>query len=184
ALAVARPGGPVVVFDPHERGVGGASYGNVGHIAAELVEPLPSPGLLFGFWRLLYAFGGPLDIPWRRLPHVALWARRFVAAAFRRESNTRHLEPLVRPASSAWAALLGQIGAPQLLRRNGHCQVWFGAAGARAADAEAQHMTRLGIPTRPLDASLLHTIATTAGRSQAAGLCFPESAHVLDPRLV
>jgi hypothetical protein len=39
-------------------GIVGAAvaYGNVGHIAAELVQPLPYPGLLFGFWR--ERFGG------------------------------------------------------------------------------------------------------------------------------
>ena len=184
AYALARAGLRVVLLDPHEPGVGGASYGNVGHIAAELVEPLPSPGLLFGFWRMLFAFGGPLDIPWRRLPHVALWARRFAAAAFRRRENTGHLAPLVRPASSAWAELLGEIGAPELLRRNGHCQVWFGPAGVRAAQREAQHMARLGIPTRPLEAPLLRTLAAAAGQGEAVGLLFPESAHVLDPRAV
>src|SRR5206468_1673025 len=81
ACGLARAGRRVLLADPEEPGVGGASFGNVGHIAAELVEPLPSPALLFGFWRELFAFGGSLDIPWRRLPHVALWARPFAAAA-------------------------------------------------------------------------------------------------------
>jgi glycine/D-amino acid oxidase-like deaminating enzyme len=184
ALALARAGRAVVLLDPHDPGVGGASYGNVGHIAAELIEPLPSPGLLFGFWRQLFAFGGPLDIPWHRLPHVTLWARRFAAAAFRRSANTRHLAPLVRPASAAWEALLREIGEPQLLKRNGHCQVWFGAAAARAAHSEARHMAHLGIPARPLDTTLLHTLAAAAGAGEASGLLFPDSSHVLDPRAV
>ncbi|HYL71865.1 MAG TPA: FAD-dependent oxidoreductase, partial [Candidatus Dormibacteraeota bacterium] len=184
ALALARAGRSVLLLDPHEPGVGGASYGNVGHIAAELIEPLPSPGLLFGFWRQLFAFGGPLDIPWHRLGHVALWARRFAAAAFRRSANTRYLAPLVRPAAAAWERLLREVGAPQLLKRHGHCQVWFGPAAARATQAESQHMARLGIPTRPLEPALLHTLAAAAGRTEAHGLLFPESAHVLDPRSV
>ena len=40
----------------------GASFGNAGHIAAELVQPLPSPALLFGFYRELFRFGGTLDL--------------------------------------------------------------------------------------------------------------------------
>ncbi len=54
ALALAREGRKVLLLDRAEPGVAGASFGNVGHIAAELVQPLPSPGLLFGFWRELY----------------------------------------------------------------------------------------------------------------------------------
>ncbi|TLY53293.1 MAG: FAD-binding oxidoreductase, partial [Gammaproteobacteria bacterium] len=93
ACGLAREGWRVLLADPEEPGVGGASFGNAGHIAAELIEPLPSVALVFGFWRELFALGGPLDIPWRRLPRVALWAPRFAAAAFRRRANTQHLAP-------------------------------------------------------------------------------------------
>src|SRR5215469_5140064 len=83
AYALAAEGRRVVLFDRAEPGVGGASFGNVGHIAAELVQPLPSRQLLFGFWRELSWFGGPLDIPLRRLFAIAPWAWRFAHAAFR-----------------------------------------------------------------------------------------------------
>ncbi len=184
ACALARAGRRVLLADPEEPGVGGASFGNVGHIAAELIEPLPSPGLLFGFWRELFAFGGSLDIPWRRLPQVALWARHFAAAAFRRRANTLHLAPLVRPACAAWERLLREVGTPGLLRRNGHYQVWLGAAAARRACAEASRMTKLGIPTAPVAAELLRAVASAAGGETIAGLEFPDSGHILDPRAV
>jgi D-hydroxyproline dehydrogenase len=63
ALGLAREGRRVLLLDRDAPGVAGASFGNVGHIAAELVQPLPSPALLLGFWRLLTRFGGPLDLP-------------------------------------------------------------------------------------------------------------------------
>ncbi|TLY52577.1 MAG: FAD-dependent oxidoreductase [Gammaproteobacteria bacterium] len=66
AWALAREGHRVTLFDRADPGMGGASYGNAGHIAAELVQPLPSTQLLFGFARELFAFGGVLDIPLRR----------------------------------------------------------------------------------------------------------------------
>src|SRR5260370_1040032 len=120
AFGLAREGWRARLADPEEPGAGGASFGNVGHIAAELIEPLPSPALLFGFWRELFALGGALDIPWRRLPEVALWARRFAAAAFERHANTQHLAPLVRPASAAWERLVRWVGTPGLLRPHRH----------------------------------------------------------------
>ncbi len=184
ACGLARAGRRVLLADPEEPGVGGASFGNVGHIAAELVEPLPSPALLFGFWRELFAFGGSLDIPWRRLPHVALWARPFAAAAFRRRANTRHLAPLVRPACAAWERLLREVGTPALLRRNGHYQLWLGAPAGGRARAEAVRMTKLGIPTAPVAAELLRAVASAAGGETIAGLEFPDSGHILDPRAV
>ncbi|TLY66325.1 MAG: FAD-binding oxidoreductase [Gammaproteobacteria bacterium] len=125
AWSLAREGWPVMLADPAEPGAGGASFGNAGHLGAELVEPLPSPALLFGFWRQLFVFGGALDIPWRRLPQFAPWAWRFAAAAFRQRANTRQFAPLVRPAAAAWERTLREVGSRALLRRNGHHQVWL-----------------------------------------------------------
>ncbi len=184
AWALAREGRRVVLLDPAEPGVAGASFGNVGHIAAELVEPLPSRRLLLGFWRELFAFGGPLDLPWRRLPRFAPWAARFAAAAFRRARNTQHLAPLVRPASAAWERLLREVGSEALLRRHGHYQVWLGRTARAKARAEAHHMSGLGITTRPFPPQLLEAVAGAAGRAGGAGLEFPDNAHVLDPRAV
>src|ERR1700730_12150090 len=139
AFGLAREGWRVLLADPEEPGVGGASFGNVGHIAAELIEPLPSPALLFGFWRELFALGGPLDIPWRRLPQVALCSRPSAGAAFHRRANTRDLAPLVRPASAAWERLLREAGTPGLLRPNGHYQFWArGPPRPRAAPRAGQ----------------------------------------------
>jgi D-hydroxyproline dehydrogenase len=181
AWALAREGRDVVLVDPAGPGEGGASFGNVGHIAAELIEPLPSVGLLFSFWRQLFAFGGALDIPWRSLPRFVRFAPRFAAAAFRRSAGTLRLAPLVRPASAAWERLLAEVGSPQLLRRNGHYQFWLGAAAERQARAEEQHMLQLGIRTGRAPPELLHAVAAAAGAPRGAGLHFPDSAHVLDP---
>ena len=79
AYALAREGRQVILIDRDEPGRAGASFGNVGHIAAELVEPLPSPQLLFGFWRELSAFGGPVSIQAGHFRQFAPWARRFAA---------------------------------------------------------------------------------------------------------
>ena len=180
AWALAREGRRVLLIDRDAPGRGGASFGNVGHVAAELVEPLPSPRLLFGFWRELFAFGGPLSVPLRRLPAFAPWACRFAAAAFRRPEGTRHLAPLVKPSSAAYRQLLNEIGRPELLRRNGHYQFWVGKDLSRA---EALHMGKLGVPTAEVSADVLKAVGAAA-RKPVAGLFFPESAHVVDPYLV
>ena len=86
AFALAREGRRVTLFDRTAPGEGGASYGNAGHVATELVEPLPSPGLLFGFWRQLFTFGGVLDIPAHHLGAFTPWALKFARAAFRRRA--------------------------------------------------------------------------------------------------
>src|SRR5882724_9240528 len=98
AFALAREGRSVLLLDRAEPGMAGASFGNVGHLAAELVAPLPSRALLFSFWRELFALGGALDIPLRRLPALLPWVRRFAAASAHQAQNTKSLAPLVKPA--------------------------------------------------------------------------------------
>jgi D-hydroxyproline dehydrogenase len=193
AYALAREGRPVLLLDRAAPGMAGASFGNAGHIAAELVEPLPSWRLLFGFWRELSAFGGVLDIPLRRAPAFLPFARRFAAAAGHRAENTRHLAPLVKPAVERMALWLAEVGRPELLRMNGHFQVWFGPRADDHAAEEGHTMQRLGIATEAAPDEILQRIARQAARgrehgiglrpaeARIAGLWFPCTAHVLDP---
>jgi glycine/D-amino acid oxidase-like deaminating enzyme len=181
AFALAREGRSVLVLDRAEPGVAGASFGNVGHIAAELVQPLPSMGLLFGFWRELYSLGGPLDLPPRQVLRMLPWIGRFAAAAFQRAENTRHLAPLVLPAAADWARWVGEIGRPELLRRHGHYEIGFGPKGLARARVQARLMAKLGVKTRPVSSEELNPLRQAARADTAGGLWFENSAHVTDP---
>jgi len=181
ACALARDGQRVLLLDRAAPGTGGASFGNAGHIAAELVEPLPSPSLLFGFWRELTAFGGPLEMPLRRLPALLPWSIRFAAAAFRRGPNTAHLAPIVRPSVASLETLLTAIGRRDLLKRHGHYEVWLGERGVAQARAQAEGMRALGIPTEHAPSGFVTAVSTAAKARSAAALWFPGCAHVVDP---
>jgi glycine/D-amino acid oxidase-like deaminating enzyme len=179
ARKLALLGRPILLLDRAAPATAGASFGNVGHIATEQVETLPSKQLLLGFWRELFAFDGPLDIPLRRVMSLTPWLARFAVAAFRQEANTRHLAPMVRDAANALARSLNEMGRSDLMRRNGHYAVWLGdGAGIRAARA-ATNAARLGVRTSPAPMEILRGMET--GGKHAAGLWFPDSAHVLDP---
>ena len=178
AHALAREGRQIILLDRSEPGIAGASFGNVAHIAAELVEPLPSPSLLFGFWRELMALDGPLDIRLRRLPAMVPWIARFATAAYRREENTKHLAPLVRDSRATLERWLQEIGRAELLRCNGHYEIWSGARAVENAKSQAVAMERLGIPTETAPRDLVEAASRSA---DGAGLWFPESGHVLDP---
>lgn len=180
ALALAREGRKVLLVDRASPGVAGASYGNVGHIAAELVQPLPSPQLLFGFWRQLIRFGGTLDLPPARVAAMVPWIARFARAAFQRDRHTLLLSPLVKPAARDWQRWLDAVGRSELLRRNGHYEVGFGPKAASAMTAQAAAMSALGVRTQAVPAAEL-TALNKAAAASAVGLWFPDSAHVVDP---
>jgi D-amino-acid dehydrogenase len=88
---------------------------------------------------------------------------------------------LVRSTSNAFERLLCEIGRPELLRRHGHYQVWFGPDAAKRAERESHEMEQLRIPTQPVAAEILHAIAIAAGVPSAAALWFPEGGHIVDP---
>jgi glycine/D-amino acid oxidase-like deaminating enzyme len=186
AWVMAREGRRVLLVDRDQPATAGASFGNVGHIATEQVQPLPSIPLLLRGWRELYAFGGPLDIPLARLPALAPWLTRFVAAASRQREHTPHLAALVRGAADALDALLGQIGRRDLLRRHGHYSVWLGGDAHARTARQRLHFQRLGVQAQAAPRELIAKLAQKAGggtehRPAAAGLWLPGTAHVLDP---
>jgi D-amino-acid dehydrogenase len=181
AYALAREGRRVLLLDRDEPGIAGASFGNAGHIASELVQPLPSAGLLFGFYRELIRFGGVLDLPPRQVFSMLPWIRRFAAAAFRQARHTPLLAPLVRRAPGAWGEWVDELGRPELLRRHGHYEIEFGRHSVAHAAAQARLMAQLGVAHEPISAEQLLHLRRAANEPLAAGLWFPESGHVIDP---
>src|SRR6202021_3234781 len=139
-FAVGREGRQFLLLDRAEPGEAGASFGNAGHIAAEMVQPLPSPKLLFGFYLELSRFGGVLDLSPRQALRMAPWIRKFAAAAFKRARNTHHLAPLVRPSAEVWERWVKAIGRPELLKRHGHYEVSLGPKSEAHMRAYAQEM--------------------------------------------
>jgi D-amino-acid dehydrogenase len=179
--ALAREDHQVIFLDRAAPGVAGASFGNVGHIATELVQPLPSLKLICGFWPQLTCFGGPLDLPLGRIPGLVPWMWRFALAAPRQSTNTRHLASLVLPAAANLERWLAQIGRSELLRRHGHYEVRFGPKAGAAILAQSRGMEQLGISTAPMSTQQLERVRHAAGAESASGLWFDGAAHVLDP---
>jgi glycine/D-amino acid oxidase-like deaminating enzyme len=182
AWALAREGRRVVLIDRAEPATAGASFGNAGHIACEQREPLPSAAVLRTFWRELSVFGGAVDLPVHRWVALAPWLVRFVQAAFRQQRNTPALAALVAPAADALAAALREIGRPQLLVRHGHYVIWRGPHALERVAHAAAAADALGVCTGPAPHALLHAVRARGGTGDAAGLHYPESGHVIDPR--
>jgi D-hydroxyproline dehydrogenase len=176
--ALCKAGRRVLLVDRADPATAGASFGNVGHIATEQLQPLPSPQLLLNFWRELVAFDGALDLPLRRVVTMAPWITGFARAAFQQRHNAEYLAPLVRCAADTLESQLSEIGRRDLLRRNGHYVLWLGRKARARASADRARAAKLGITTQEAPEELLRA---TAG---ARGVWYPSSAHVLDPAMV
>jgi D-hydroxyproline dehydrogenase len=181
AFALAREGRQVLLLDRAAPGEAGASFGNAGHVATEVVQPLPSPKLLFGFYRELFRFGGALDLSPRQALRMAPWIRRFAAAAFQRTQNTRHLMPLVSTSADVWERWAQAIGRPELLRRHGHYEISLGPKSQAHMHSYGQEMARIGVKTRPVPAEQLLPLQRAANSALGAGIWFEDSAYIVDP---
>ncbi|MGY4398928.1 glycine/D-amino acid oxidase-like deaminating enzyme [Sphingomonas sp. UYAg733] len=113
-----------------------ASWGNAGHIAIEQAEPLASPAALRSVWRRRFSGGGPVALPPREVAAWLPFGLRMAVAARDHDRGTAALKTLLADALPAWRTLLGEIGAADLLREDGHFVAWESiatAANGRAA---------------------------------------------------
>lgn len=182
AVRLSQAGHAVTLFEP-DAARQAASWGNAGHIATEQVAPLASPATLRSAPRRLFALGGPLDLPLSAIGTWAPFAREFVAAcrpgAFQRGEAA--LEGLLASALQDWRDLTADIGAPDLLRNDGHIVAWETPDSARRGrqgwvaantgsatldDVSAADFARLS----SLTATAIHGAVRFSGSGQIADL--------------
>ena len=103
-----------------------ASYGNAGHIATEQVEPLASMATVRSAWRRLFIRGGALSLPPQGIGAWLPFSLRLLGAAApqRFKAGKSALSQLIAQAMPAWQRRVVNLGAPDLLREDGHFVVW------------------------------------------------------------
>lgn len=180
ALSLARRGEQVVIVDPmHD--LSAASWGNAGHIATEQVAPLASPAMVRSVPRRLFALGGALDLPPGQASAWLPFAARLLAASTpkRFAAGSTALRKLLGEAMPAWRRLVAAVGAPRLLREEGHFVTWPDAATAakgRAAWAAADTGTARIDEASDADLARLRALSPEV----AAAICFTGSGQVGD----
>jgi D-hydroxyproline dehydrogenase len=185
ALRLKAAGFDVTLIDPGDPRRG-ASFGNIGHIAAEQTEPLASREMLLSFPKKLYAFGGPLDFRFQDARLWAPWALRFAAACdgktFARGAEA--LGELQSQTLDAWQRLAALAGAPHLVKASGHAVVWMSAGKADEAMA-AWRRAKIG-STRFRDMTRVELAAYGGVMRQppAAGIVFSGTGQFSEPQAV
>ena len=161
-----------------------ASFGNIGHIAAEQVSPLASQETLRSVPARLFGLGGPVDFRWRDAGLWAPWALRFMAASHP-EVHARGQEALtalLAEALPAWRRLAALSGAPDIVGRDGHAVVWM---SEKAADngLRAWERTPTGSAAfQPMTVGELAVYAGVMKRPPVAGIRFSGTAQVSEPQ--
>lgn len=182
ALAFQRQGMRVMLVDKGQPSQG-ASYGNAGFLATELVDPLGTLSTLKQAPKLLLQRHGPLAVPLGNLHNSLPWMSRFAlsslpdVAARGREA----LSLLNRQALTAWNSLLTRENLQRHLVPSGYLRIWESAKGKSAARAEAAFLRQWGIKAVPLTAAEITDMEPYLSRNVGHALYFPDSCRVSDP---
>ena len=183
ALRLQAAGFAVTLIDPGDPRRS-ASFGNIGHIAAEQVSPLASRESLRTFPGRLFGLGGALDFRWRDAGLWGPWALRFVAASdpARHARGQVALTAILAHALPAWRRLAEFSGAPGVVGPDGHAVVWM---GERAADKGLRSWERSQTGSaafRPMSPEDLAPYATVMKNAPVAGIRFSGTAQVSEPQ--
>lgn len=182
ALKLQQEGVRVLVVDRNEPGKG-ASFGNAGYLATELVDPLSTPETLRKAPELLLDPHGPLALPPRHLPHLLPWLLRFAMAA--RKPNVSQgrqaLAAINSHSLAAWKRCLAGIGAQDELIASGYLMVWENARALEQARRHRAKLEQYGIEATLLDADAIQARDSGLSSNIHHALLFPNAHQVSDP---
>lgn len=185
ALALAREGHEVTVFDPNRPGgPHAASHGNGGWISPASILPMSSPGLWKKIPGYLLDRQGPLALRASSLPWLMPWLWRFVRAGStwdKVRATARSLHRLLHDAPDRHREFAQWAHAGHLLHHTGLLYV-YPHRGAFEADAMAWQLRReLGVSWVELEGDTLQARAPALPRAGQLGLWVPEGAWCSDP---
>lgn len=182
AWALVRRGEHVRVFDRDEPGQG-ASFGNSGSLSAGSVVPLATPGVTRNGVSMLFDPDAPLVIRRSYLLRAMPWLLRFARVSD--EASVRGLAhallAILSPTLPTWERVLGEIGAPELMRVTGQLHL-YPSAEAMAKDGFGWRLREaLGVRTERLDRAGLLALQPGIAPRYTHAVFLPEPATIADP---
>jgi D-amino-acid dehydrogenase len=175
ALNLQREGFRVTLIDRGEPGEG-ASFGNGAIIGDEAVVPVATPGVMWRVPGMLADPLGPLAIRWSYLPRLTPWLLRFIGAsrARRVEEISVALGALMDGALAAYAPLLAQADAKDMIRRTGWACVYESEAGFRRYGPMLELQRRRGVAFEVLEPEALRQLEPSLAPIFARAVLYPE----------
>ncbi len=185
ALEAQRHGFQVTLFDKGLPGEG-ASFGNAGYLATELIDPLATKKTLAAAPRMWMDPKGPLALPWKYLPQALPWLARFVrsASSARVEVSRQALSHLNQAAVPAWQRCLADIGAEEYLVPSGYLLVWESENKLDEAKTHAAYLAQWDIESVLLQGAQLREKEPELAETVSHALFFPNACRVKDPYLL
>ncbi|MBN1005768.1 NAD(P)/FAD-dependent oxidoreductase [Amphritea pacifica] len=185
ALEAQRKGYQVTLFDRDEVGLG-ASFGNAGYLATELIEPLSNPQTLRSALSLWLNPKGPLFLPLQYLTRIIPWLFRFVGASAIEtlQRSRKGLIQLNREAIAAWQRCLTDIDATEQIIKSGYLLVWESADKIEAARQHQAWLRDNSIDAELVQGERLAQLEPELAKTVSHALFFPDACRVREPYLL
>ncbi|PKH04004.1 FAD-dependent oxidoreductase [Psychromonas sp. MB-3u-54] len=185
ALEAQRKGYQVTLLDRDEPGMG-ASFGNAGYLATELIDPLSTGKTLRSALSMWLNPKGPLFLPLGYMHRILPWLARFIWAANPSDAAISRLAlvQLNRAAVPAWKRCLEDIDASEQLVKSGYLLVWESADKLEDAKKHAAYMAQWGVKTELLQGKSLLEKEPELAENISHALFFPEACRMREPYLL
>ena len=185
AEALVAEGREVVLVDPNEPG-SGASYGNAGTIADYAVDPVGTPGVLWGLPSLMFNRNSPLAIRPGGFLQLIPWLTRFALQSLPGPAarNGVGIAGLLAGAKPLWEDLAARIGAADLMQARGCLYLYETAAAFRAAGADMAARRGMGVEVDLLSPAQLAALEPGLPDVAGGAAFFPGAAFFTDPGMM
>lgn len=181
ALALARAGVPVDLFDPQPPEQS-TTWGNAGLVSVDSCIPLSAPGLVRQIPSWIRDSQGPLSLPARYLPRAVPWLLRRVRAGHAEKVRqiSLALRVLHEPALRLYRDLLGEELFNRYIQDRGQWHVTASEAPGPSERFAMELWRQHGITTEVATGSSLHERLPGLSSTLRRGIRFPSHAHVTD----
>lgn len=185
ALELQREGFQVTLIDKNEPGLG-ASFGNAGYLATELIDPLSTTKTLRSALSMWLNPHGPLSLPLGYFHRILPWLVKFITAAHPSTSAKGRLalSALNQASIPAWKKCLLDIGASGQLVKSGYLLVWESQNKLEQAKQHALYLKAWGIQTELVQGERLKKLEPALSSTINHALYFPNAYRVQDPHLL
>jgi len=182
SLELLRSGNRVTLIEQSTPGLG-ATYGNAGFLATELIEPLANAENIRNAWSLLKDPDGALSVPAKNWRQSVPWMIRFALSArqISVEKGRHALANLLGSAVPAWESLLGRERLSEHLLQTHYLRIWENPKGTGAAHAEQRFYRDWGIDARFVDSEQVATLEPALHGRVNHAVLLPHAHRVTDP---
>jgi len=185
ARRLQREGHAVLLFDPHEPGMG-ASYGNAGYIACDEILPL-SHGISYAaVAKMMLNPLAPLAIRWQQIFSLIPWFLKFLIASRPAAlvKSAEALAALQKDALKAWEKAIREEGLTSLTRKNGAMIVFETEKSFNQESLKFPFLDQHRVRYQILSGDQAREMIPELSRAVTRAIFYPNGFHVRDPLAV